>query len=328
MLKVKYKLDKNLEKEYLETLFSTKFGNGKNAQNVQNKFENLKKTYPYNIIFYDICFENIVLIKPENIKNLICKIEKRIIEQSKIIFIQTNKNNKIKREFKYKFKEDLYNIFKYSDKFQKHITPFFTKNFSFQTCFYCNREFISSFKKDEKDNLVSTFQLDHFYDKATYPYLALSFYNLIPSCTTCNSSKVKGTENCFIQNCLSPNHKNFNFNKKVKFKLFLANENLQINESDDIEIPLKENYSDEYEKYKTVFKLDERYKTHKKEAFELIEKSRLYPDSKLEEMAKITGQNIEEIRNSIFNIPKDDEDLHKRPLSKLIKDISEELKLI
>lgn len=30
--------------------------------------------------------------------------------------------------------------------------------------------------------------LDHFYPKGNYPYLALSLYNLIPSCQTCNSS--------------------------------------------------------------------------------------------------------------------------------------------
>lgn len=36
--------------------------------------------------------------------------------------------------------------------------------------------------------------LDHFYPKSEYPYLALSLYNLVPSCQTCNSS-LKGQTN-------------------------------------------------------------------------------------------------------------------------------------
>lgn len=33
------------------------------------------------------------------------------------------------------------------------------------------------------------FQFDHFYDKSDYPYLSMSLYNLIPSCSSCNHQK-------------------------------------------------------------------------------------------------------------------------------------------
>lgn len=62
-------------------------------------------------------------------------------------------------------------------------------HFSKVTCPYCNEysvkvvEFIN--KKDQKPLLH--FDLDHFYLKHRYPYLALSFYNHIPSCKYCNS---------------------------------------------------------------------------------------------------------------------------------------------
>jgi hypothetical protein len=29
-------------------------------------------------------------------------------------------------------------------------------------------------------------EIDHFYPKDKYPFLAVSFFNLIPSCLTCN----------------------------------------------------------------------------------------------------------------------------------------------
>ena len=34
-------------------------------------------------------------------------------------------------------------------------------------------------------------QFDHFYNKSKYPLLAISFYNLVPVCGTCNHTKGK-----------------------------------------------------------------------------------------------------------------------------------------
>ena len=62
-----------------------------------------------------------------------------------------------------------------------------------KVCPYCNHSYtftINSSKKEKYNNIRP--QFDHFFDKATYPYLALSFYNLIPSCSICNSS-LKGS---------------------------------------------------------------------------------------------------------------------------------------
>jgi len=297
MLKVKYNLNsEKLEQKYLEILFSTKFRNGKNAKTVEEKFDELNISYK---------FKDLIFIKSENMRHLI-------------------------KEFKnLDKKEELKEIFKW-EKFQPVIAEFFEKNVETYTCYFCNLNFINDYQ-DENEKSKNEFTLDHYFDKADYPYLALSLYNLVPSCYTCNS-KLKGTEKI---NSLSPTSDKFDFNEKVKFKLFLSseNKNLTIQKPEDIEVPLKENYSDDYSgkdknKYINVFKLNERYKFHKKEAFELIEKARLYPESRLEEMAKLTNQTKEQVKANIFNIPKDNEDLHKRPLSKLIKDISEELKLI
>ena len=42
---------------------------------------------------------------------------------------------------------------------------------------------------DEKGNGKARPQYDHFFPKSFYPYLALSMYNLIPSCAVCNGGK-------------------------------------------------------------------------------------------------------------------------------------------
>lgn len=50
-------------------------------------------------------------------------------------------------------------------------------------CPYCNRMYINR----SSDHTVC--QFDHFFDIGTYPILAVSFYNLVPCCATCNLVK-------------------------------------------------------------------------------------------------------------------------------------------
>lgn len=274
----------------------------KSLEEIYEQFKN-KKIDEFDVIFDNKNLEDIFTLKPDEI----------------LTMISTHGEKESLNRLKY--------VFSY-DKFQSEITKLFTDNFNFRTCFYCNKDFITNFKKD-KNSFVSTFQLDHFFDKATYPYLALSFYNLIPSCPTCNSKKVKGSENCFPA-CIAPNDKNFAFHEKVKFKLFLepSCENLHIKGADDIDIPLKEQFSDIYDKYIQIFHLNERYKAHKDIVFEMIKKAELYPESRLKELQNLTGIPFQQIKKDIFNLIDENDDLSKKPFSKLIKDISEELGLI
>ncbi len=260
-------------------------------------------------------------IETKKLKNL--ELKKVILEKPNVLI---EKIGKIKS--KTVLNEIIKDIFNYSGKFQSDvITPFFTENFDFRTCFYCNKDFITNFDADKK---ISTFQLDHFYDKGTYPYLALSFYNLIPSCPTCNSSKVKGSANTFENNCIAPNSEKFDFHQKVKFKLWLDDscKNLHIKSKDDIDINLKEPFTNLYDKYIEIFKLNERYKAHKDIVFDMIQKAELYPESRLKELQDLTGIPFQQIKKDIFNLIDENEDLSKQPFSKLIVDMSKELGIL
>ena len=53
-----------------------------------------------------------------------------------------------------------------------------------KVCPYCNRSYIFTLNRDGVRP-----QYDHFYSKMHYPYLAVSIYNLIPSCSICNQAK-------------------------------------------------------------------------------------------------------------------------------------------
>ena len=53
-----------------------------------------------------------------------------------------------------------------------------------KVCPYCNRSYIHTLKHHGVRP-----QYDHFFSKIKYPYLAVSLYNLIPSCSICNQAK-------------------------------------------------------------------------------------------------------------------------------------------
>ena len=156
--------------------------------------------------------------------------------------------------------------------------------------------------------------------------MALSLYNLIPSCYVCNS-KLKKTIELDVS---APNAQSFDFDEKVKFKLYLSPKckDLNIKSKEDIEIPLKERYTNKYDKYIKVFKLNNRYQAHKDIVFEMIHNAELYPESRLKELQELTAIPYQQIKKDIFNLLDEDADLSKQPFSKLIQDISEELGLI
>jgi hypothetical protein len=291
----------------------------------EERFRRYKKNdTSFKKVFKDFTLKDILFSDTKQIKIMIQSID------SKIETLTANQKKEIYEKIK--------KLFNYSDKYQsKVLTPFFTENFNFRTCFYCNKDFITNFNVKKE---VSTFQLDHFYDKGTYPYLALSFYNLIPSCPTCNSSKVKGSKNTFEhdskvgkfknETCIPPNDEKFDFHRKVKFKLLLDDscKNLHIKSKEDLDINLKENYSDKYDKYIEIFKLNERYKANKDIVFDMIQKAELYPESRLKELENLTGIPFQQIKKDIFNLIDENEDLSKQPFSKLIVDMSKELGIL
>ncbi len=301
MLNIHLSLNEEQKESYIELLCSTKFGNGKNAKTVKEKFEEHK------VFFGDYSFEDIVFIEPEKINGLVEELEAKQPQ-----------------------KDALKELFKYDKKFQPLIAKFFEKNLNPRTCYYCNIDFINVY--DEEENSKNKFTLDHFIDKGSYPYLALSIFNLIPSCSVCNS-KIKGRKPFYGDKELestNPYLKSFRFDEKVKFKLFLHKncKDLNIKSKADIEIPLKENYSNEYDKYIKVFKLNERYQAHKDIVFEMIKNAELYPESRLKELQDLTGIPYQQIKQDIFSLIDDNADLSKEPFSKLKRDMACELGLV
>lgn len=192
-------------------------------------------------------------------------------------------------------------------------------------CPYCNRNYTFTIKNKHAKSTRPDF--DHFYDKNTYPILALSFYNLIPSCMLCNS-RLKGRTPFSLATHLHPYQESFN--DYVKFKLNIEKSSFYYDEKGfDIELKTSDKRA---ENIKEAFALEVLYKEHKDIVLELIQKAQIYNYSYLDElMQKYEGtlfKNREDLLSLVTCGYVSDEDLHKRPLSKLIKDISEELNLL
>lgn len=220
--------------------------------------------------------------------------------------------------------DEVKQFFNYETKYQPIISKFFEKYVEVHTCYYCNIDSINVFN-DFKGNLKNGFTLDHVFDKASYPYLALSLYNFVPSCYVCNS-KLKRSQQ--IDN-VSPTSSTFDFDETVKFKTFMQNPNLQIETKEDFNLLLKEDFSDIYQKYIEVFELNGRYEYHKYKVIEMINKRKEYPDSRIKELATLTQKTEEEVKHDLFSeYLFEDGNLHRQPLSKLTRDISKELGLI
>lgn len=76
------------------------------------------------------------------------------------------------------------------------INRYKTLGFDGATCPYCNETTmrIVPVSDENKIDQKMLFDIDHFYSKKRYPYLALSFYNHIPSCRSCNQTFKGDTE--------------------------------------------------------------------------------------------------------------------------------------
>ncbi|EKM5064291.1 hypothetical protein PUZ93_001287 [Cronobacter turicensis] len=145
-------------------------------------------------------------------------------------------------------------------------------------CFYCgiyDLKVISNIKptinnnyRDENNKIL--FDLDHFYLKSKYPFLSLSFYNLIPCCGICNS-RIRSTKEFDITTHINPyadsfdSHYKFNFSKEdilmatlmgnseiTNLNLVINEQSARVNDTTAIDLQLENRYQ-EYKGELSVF---------------------------------------------------------------------------
>lgn len=325
-------------------------------QTLKEKYEkialkNTIKLYQNRADFLEYLHTNIddVLIgKPKFLREVIKK------SQAKKLRIRRPFRDKLSR-----FGNELLVIFNYDNDFVKGPKSQTLQSSSLWTsyhlvdaldtkvCPYCNRIFTNTFYS--KDEGRTRPHLDHYYAKSLYPFLAVSLYNLIPSCYTCNSS-FKGDKDFFnelhfhpyesemgknIKFTLEPVKKKFHSNGRerngydlefVKGKL----ENYDLVISDKLET--KSKLKEALKNSDNTFHLTDLYASHKPELHELIQLSKIYKPEYTDWLSKRYVGKIfkdeNELKQMIIRSYIHEKDFGKRPLSKLTHDISTELKII
>ncbi|MBY7892782.1 hypothetical protein KW513_15065 [Vibrio fluvialis] len=195
--------------------------------------------------------KRIITCKPEDFESISSSIYKYLIKSDLYVEIGTSYSKTSFGELLYK------KVFNYDNYRKKSIVGEIYKELGFDkaTCPYCNSEPVTiidlakaSSKKSAK---LTLFELDHFYPKSKYPYLALSFYNHIPSCSNCNG-KLKRSRDFTISTHIHPYNRCFN-------DIYTFYPNADISNGNQLKTISLRNSSDQMDNLAKDLSLDKRY---------------------------------------------------------------------
>ena len=233
----------------------------------------------------------------------------------------------------------LFNYASFRNKTKKYDAYQLTKNLNTESCLYCNRSHANTVTNG-KIKIIRP-ELDHFFPQHKYAILALSFYNLIPSCHTCNSN-LKGDEEFNLDDYFHPYLESFD-DYDVLFKYRPLNEKDFFPSIDDnlkvklithhLKAPLKNTIDNNIK----IFELNYIYTSHElliKQLQKLKRNSnKKYLDAiRTKVLVKKDGSPRYLDNKAVYEIVMlnyyKPSEYHKRPMAKFIKDISIDLKLI
>lgn len=196
--------------------------------------------------------------------------DKKYVELKKELAAQLKKQTSVKYINKQKKEAffDLITLLRYNSLHGKNKTwnaHILCNSLGVSVCPYCNRQYIYVAEKKE-GGWVSSAQLDHFFPKDANPLFSCSFFNLIPSCYSCNHGKSDD-----IRETIYPYDQEFGENGKFIIKIpdgkLFDDLNLDYdnNHKNDIEIDIEVKSCDEKNLINSsisVFHLKEMYNMH------------------------------------------------------------------
>lgn len=212
-----------------------------------------------------------------------------------------------------------------------------TRELGINSCLYCNRNYILTVSNSGKDIIRP--ELDHFLPKSINPILSLSFYNLVPSCHTCNSN-LKGQVDFKLNTHFHPYLSDFT-NENIFFTYLPTNAKAFYGDKRGLKIKLDTSISNtlltQITSNITLFKLDEIYNEHidivegmleiQKKANKQNIKSifeKILVDSAGEEQFTSEEELYELMIRNYYN----NKDFYKKPMAKFERDMAWEIGLL
>lgn len=221
---------------------------------------------------------------------------------------------------------DIFDYQKYMDKSEnrKKLRVCIIEAAGVEVCPYCNRQYIDVFDKNNGESKAIA-QLDHYYPKEEYPLYALSLYNLIPSCASCNQGKstsYKGVIYPFSKTADVENEQPY-FQLKAKNLDDLLGKTLP-----KIEYAFNDQAKTEHANF---FHHKNMYENHRLFAQRLLRAQRLDNEGYrqgINEIFKKAKIHLEpnDLKELLYGFNGSDEELLQKPLSKLARDIIPSLK--
>jgi hypothetical protein len=216
-------------------------------------------------------------------------------------------------------------VFDYTYFFSKHESGYTAFDLcaaiGLMTCPYCNINFANTIHRVKAKKLVLRPPLDHFLAYSKYPFVALSFYNLIPSCWICNSS-FKTQQDTDILTHLNPYIREFGKDCQLDFKDYKSINDLLG------KVPVKYRvYFDNktkdarYDGNLKLFKLDDCYNEFKSIARRSLIAAMTYNEDTVAGIVAAVHGNKEEAYRMIFHSEFETSKHHLLPFSKINSDI-------
>ena len=217
---------------------------------------------------------------------------------------------------------------------QGTVFPDFIRELGIRTCVYCNAQYAIVTRRNE-----AFYQLDHCFPKSKYPFLSTSFFNLQPSCGSCNQRKSdedmqRGVYNVSIWK--EPDDKQdsyFDFHiEDGSLAAYMAGP--KRDKLDIIVIEAKQSDVDLHNLlvlFEQKFKTQEVYREYKEEAEEVIWKKYIYTNTYVDSLQKAFNTKFldrkGELKRLLLGTYTAKEDVYKRPLTKMVQDIAIQLKI-
>ena len=191
-----------------------------------------------------------------------------------------------------------------------------------KVCPYCNHNFTLYIDILGKTNMKGLFQFDHFYDKSDYPYLSMSLYNLIPSCSSCNHQKRTTQLDIRYNPYFKAISEEFHFKVVDSFQLRSGKKG-----ADKIDIKIERNVSRQgVDELQNELHLEEQYGRHRDIVQEIYDK--VYNETYYRNMLTcIPDEDREKLLNQWLGIPLDKNDIDKRPLTKFCQDVLKQARM-
>ena len=233
-----------------------------------------------------------------------------------------------KSQFRYKdannqwqstaFGKDIYEAFHY-DGYRKNTLILLAEKLNVKSCPYCNMHY-TLFAEDGKyyKDKLTKFQFDHFFDKADYPFLSMSLYNLIPSCGVCNQGKSTGHLSLKFHPYAYSIADQFHFEVADPLTLFSGGKKdrieLNVGPDDASDVEIKE--------YNDMFHIHTLYRRHgdiAQEVFDTAYEENYYLDTSSFQF--LSGAASDYMLRLAYGTYMDEHEIEKRPMSKYIQDL-------